>query len=66
VRDEFVNKCRESKYIVRDFVFSEESIHTQKEELEVADVTEKELWVLHSRVWYPHITDRPPRRNYFA
>jgi len=44
VHDEFVNKCRESKYIVRDFVFSEESIHTQKEELEVADVTEKELW----------------------
>lgn len=46
MHDEFVNKCRESKFIVRDFVFSEESIHTQREELEVADVTEKELWVL--------------------
>jgi len=44
VREEFVSKCRENKYIVRDFVFSEESIHTQREELEVADVTEKELW----------------------
>jgi len=44
VHDEFVNKCRENKFIARDFVFSEESIHTQKEELEAAFVTEKELW----------------------
>lgn len=44
VHDEFVNKCRENKFIVRDFVFSEEGIHTQREELETADVTEKELW----------------------
>jgi len=44
VREEFVNKCRENKFVVRDFVFSEESIHTQMEELETADVTEKELW----------------------
>lgn len=50
MHDEFVNKCRESKFIVRDFVFSEESIHTQREELEVADVTEKELWVSPSQV----------------
>ena len=45
VHDEFANKCRENKFIVRDFVFSEESIHTQREELEAAFVTEKELWV---------------------
>lgn len=44
VHEEFVSKCRDNKFIVRDFVFSEESIHTQKEELEAADVTEKELW----------------------
>ena len=48
VHDEFVNNCREHKFIVREFAFSEESIHTQREELEVAHVTEKELWVLHS------------------
>jgi hypothetical protein len=53
VHDEFVNKCRENKFIVRDFVFSEESIHTQREELEAADVTEKELWVLPSQVLDP-------------
>ena len=53
VHDEFVNKCTESKFIVRDFVFSEESIHTQKEELEAADVTEKELWVLPHQVLDP-------------
>jgi hypothetical protein len=52
VHDEFINKCRENKFIVRDFVFSEDSIHTQREELEAADVMEKELWVFHSQVWH--------------
>lgn len=53
VRDEFVNKCRENKFIVRDFVFSEESIGVEREELEAADVTEKELWVLFSKIFDP-------------
>jgi len=65
VHDEFVNKCRENKFIVRDFVFSEESIHTQREELEAAFVTEKELWVSPSQVWLPSTTDGRLRRNYF-
>ena len=66
VHDEFVNKCRESKFIVRDFVFSEENVHTQREELEAAFVTEKELWVSHSQVWHPNTADGRLRRNYFA
>jgi V-type H+-transporting ATPase subunit C len=68
VHDEFVNKCREHKFIVRDFTFSEESVHTQREELEAADVTEKELWVPHSQIWEPDTdtTDNLLRRNYFA
>lgn len=33
------------RFIVRDFVFSEELIEKQKEELSAADTTEKELWV---------------------
>ncbi|KIY45343.1 ATPase, V1 complex, subunit C [Fistulina hepatica ATCC 64428] len=44
VHDEFVQKCRENKYIVRDFVYSEEQIVKQREEMETADTTEKELW----------------------
>jgi len=44
VRDEFVQKCRENKFIVRDFVYSDEQIDKQREELELADTTEKELW----------------------
>ncbi|EIW86516.1 ATPase V1 complex subunit C [Coniophora puteana RWD-64-598 SS2] len=44
VRDEFTQKCRENKFIVRDFVFSEDEIVKQKEELAMADTTEKELW----------------------
>ncbi|KAF8922321.1 hypothetical protein CPB85DRAFT_1372017 [Mucidula mucida] len=44
VHDDFIQKCRESKFLVRDFVYSEEEIEKQREELETADVTEKELW----------------------
>jgi len=44
VRDEFVQKCRENKFIVRDFVYSEEEILKQQEELSMAGTTEKELW----------------------
>ncbi|PPQ90432.1 hypothetical protein CVT25_014950 [Psilocybe cyanescens] len=44
VHDEFVQKCREHKFIVRDFVYSEEEIAKQQQELEVAGTTAKELW----------------------
>jgi V-type H+-transporting ATPase subunit C len=33
------------RFIVRDFVYSEDAISKQQEELALADVTEKELWV---------------------
>ena len=36
---------RGTRFIVRDFVFSEDLIVKQKEELAAADTTEKELWV---------------------
>ncbi|KAJ8084271.1 Vacuolar ATP synthase subunit C [Marasmius tenuissimus] len=44
VHDEFAQKCRENKYILRDFVYSDEEIFKQKQELETTDTTEKELW----------------------
>lgn len=44
VHDQFVQKCRENKFIVRDFTYSEEQIAKEGEELEIADTTEKELW----------------------
>ncbi|TFK88563.1 ATPase V1 complex subunit C [Polyporus arcularius HHB13444] len=44
VHDDFVQKCRENKFIVREFSFSEEAIQKQREELQTADTTEKELW----------------------
>jgi len=44
VHDEFLQKCRENKFIVRDFTYSEEQIVKEGEELEIADTTEKELW----------------------
>ncbi|CAK5280131.1 unnamed protein product [Mycena citricolor] len=42
--DEFIQKCRENKFIVRDFVYSEDEVAKQQQELETADTTEKELW----------------------
>jgi len=44
VHDEFVQACRENKFLVRDFVFSEDEVAKQREDLETADTTEKELW----------------------
>ncbi|KAF7310712.1 V-type proton ATPase subunit C [Mycena chlorophos] len=50
VHDEFVQKCRENKFIVRDFVYSEEELAKQQQDLETADTTEKELWTELLRV----------------
>ncbi|KIK97653.1 hypothetical protein PAXRUDRAFT_135892 [Paxillus rubicundulus Ve08.2h10] len=50
MHDAFVQSCRENKFIVRDFVYSEEQIDKQREELETAEVTEKELWTELLRV----------------
>jgi V-type H+-transporting ATPase subunit C len=44
VHDEFVQQCRENKFIIRDFVYSEDDIAKQRQELDMADVTERELW----------------------
>ncbi|KAI0824128.1 ATPase V1 complex subunit C [Trametes gibbosa] len=44
VHDDFTQKCRDNKFIVREFTFSKEAIGKQREELETADTTEKELW----------------------
>ncbi|KAI0042663.1 ATPase, V1 complex, subunit C [Auriscalpium vulgare] len=42
--DTFVTQCRERKYIVRDFQFSNDQLSREREELDMADTTEKELW----------------------
>ncbi|KAG6837112.1 hypothetical protein H0H93_014418 [Arthromyces matolae] len=42
--DDFAQGCRENKFILRDFVYSEEEVLKQQEELDTADTTEKELW----------------------
>ncbi|KAG7099457.1 hypothetical protein E1B28_001308 [Marasmius oreades] len=44
VHDDFSQQCRENKFILRDFVYSEDVITKQRQELETADTTEKELW----------------------
>ena len=41
----FLSDCVCDRFIVRDFVYSEDEIAKQREELEMADTTEKELWV---------------------
>ncbi|KAF8599277.1 ATPase V1 complex subunit C [Ceratobasidium sp. AG-I] len=44
VKQDFANKCRENKFIIREFDFNEEEIERQREELQMADLSEKELW----------------------
>jgi len=44
VKQDFANKCRENKFIIREFDFNEEEIEKQREELQMADLSEKELW----------------------
>lgn len=41
----FTEVSRASRFIVRDFAYSEDLVEKQREELAVADTTEKELWV---------------------
>ncbi|EGO00458.1 hypothetical protein SERLA73DRAFT_181053 [Serpula lacrymans var. lacrymans S7.3] len=41
--DEFVQRCRENKFIVRDFVYHEELIANEQEEIQIAESTEREL-----------------------
>ncbi|EJT97952.1 ATPase V1 complex subunit C [Dacryopinax primogenitus] len=42
--DQFVQKCRESKFIVREFTFDEESIIKQRQEQQDLSLAEKEMW----------------------
>ncbi|KAI0252605.1 hypothetical protein BJV78DRAFT_1274831 [Lactifluus subvellereus] len=42
--DTFAQKCRENKYIIRDFQYSADQIEREREELHTADTAERELW----------------------
>ncbi|GAA6049074.1 hypothetical protein JCM3770_003874 [Rhodotorula araucariae] len=44
VKDEFAQKAREKKFIVRDFTYDEQAIEKQRRELEALVVEEKEMW----------------------
>jgi len=44
VYDAFSQKCRENKYIVRDYQYSSDQVEKEREELKTADTAERELW----------------------
>ncbi|PVG04830.1 putative VMA5-H+-ATPase V1 domain 42 kd subunit, vacuolar [Serendipita vermifera] len=44
VHDDFAQKARENKYILRDFTFDEQALDKQRQELAASEVSEKELW----------------------
>ncbi|EST08592.1 ATPase, V1 complex, subunit C [Kalmanozyma brasiliensis GHG001] len=45
VKDEFVQKCRENKFLVRtDFAWDDDLVARQRQELDEAGDSEKELW----------------------
>lgn len=41
---DFTNKCREERFVVRDFQWNEEAILKEKRELMEIGASEKELW----------------------
>jgi len=43
-RDQFSQKCRENKFVVRDFTFQDDLLEKTNTELQAAEITEKELW----------------------
>jgi len=44
IRDEFIQKCREEKFNVREFKYDEAVIEKQKRELDELEASEKDLW----------------------
>ncbi|WWC60366.1 uncharacterized protein I303_102937 [Kwoniella dejecticola CBS 10117] len=44
VKEDFIHKCRENKFIVRDFKWDDSALEKQKKELAELAVEEKELW----------------------
>ncbi|KAK9899748.1 hypothetical protein P389DRAFT_3529 [Cystobasidium minutum MCA 4210] len=44
VRDEFAQKCRDEKFVVREFVYDEAAVEKQNQELVELEASEKELW----------------------
>ncbi|KZS96147.1 ATPase V1 complex subunit C, partial [Sistotremastrum niveocremeum HHB9708] len=43
-RDEFAQKCRENRFIIRDFTFTDDQLVKHQEELSSAEEAERELW----------------------
>ncbi|WVN90701.1 uncharacterized protein L203_105943 [Cryptococcus depauperatus CBS 7841] len=44
VRDDYIHKCRENKFIVRDFHWDDSALEKSKKDLAELEVEEKELW----------------------
>ncbi|KAG7529029.1 hypothetical protein FFLO_05822 [Filobasidium floriforme] len=44
VKDEYLHKCREHKFLAREFAFDDEAEQRQQQEMEEASAEEKELW----------------------
>lgn len=44
VKDEFIHKCRENKFLAREFNFDDSALEQQNTDLDHAAAEEKELW----------------------
>ncbi|KAF8343051.1 ATPase V1 complex subunit C [Cantharellus anzutake] len=49
-KDQFSQKCRENRFVVRDFVYEENLVEKHNSELRAAEQAEKELWLEMLRV----------------
>jgi len=44
ITEEFKNRCREERFVVRDFMFDEEQVAASKREMQAMGASEKEMW----------------------
>lgn len=48
IKEEYSQKCREKKFVVRDFIYNESEIEKSRTQQQEYEQHEKELWVSHS------------------
>lgn len=65
VEQEFVQKAREHKFQVRDFVYDEAQLERERQELDEAGASEKEYWTELVRLSRTHFADAYQAQMHF-
>jgi hypothetical protein len=55
IKEEYCQKCREKKFVIRDFVYDESEIEKSRTQQKEYEQHEKELWVSHPLLRHTYI-----------